>query len=93
MRTFVIVHLENGARLADEREKQEAFDTMARFESNAPRWRGDWVPEFSTLDCERFQRACGVILDESRLHVPPIVEIDSLERNIQAFENWQGGHA
>ena len=121
MRTFVIVHLPNGARLADENEKQAALDTMARFSSNAPRWRPEYVPEFSTLDCERFQRACGVILDETRLHVPPIVEIemlqalqrsvketvtefvtdladrvsgariDSLEKSIRAFENWQGG--
>ena len=124
MRTFVIVHLPNGERLADENEKQAALDTMARFSSNAPRWRPEYVPEFSTLDCERFQRALGVILDEARIYlptVPPIVEIevlqalqrsvketvtefvtdladrvsgarvDSLEKGIRAFENWQGG--
>ena len=91
MRTLVIVHIPNGARLADENEKQAALDTMARFSSNAPHWRPEYVPEFSTLDCERFQRVCGVILDETRLHVPPIVEIESLEKSIRAFENWQGG--
>ena len=87
----VVVHTKDGAHLADATELAGVYGTLEAFRLGSV---SHWVPEFSTEDCELFQRALGVILDEARIYlptVPPIVEIDSLEKSIRAFENWQGG--
>ena len=63
----VIVHDRHGAHIPTEVELTEIVTSFGSFMEPKPCW---WVPEFSTLDCELFQRALGVILDESRLCVP-----------------------
>ena len=92
MRNYtVVVHTKDGAHLADAMELAGVYGTLEAFRAGSV---SHWVPEFSTEDCELFQRALGVILDEERIYlptVPAIVEIDSLEKSIRAFENWQGG--
>ena len=51
-------------------DTQAALQRVLEWSASTPCWAANWVPEFSTQDCELMQRSLGIILDESRLRLP-----------------------